>query len=255
MKIYLDLLFITNYIFDFLILLSTSLILKRNIKIYKILLGAFFGSLTLIILFIRMNQIELFLYKLLVSIIMILVTFNFKNIKYTLKNLYYLYIISIILGGFLTFINNTISYGVLFKNVNNKLNVFSSILLSIILLIIYFKETIDLKTNYNKYYKVNIYFNNKNYIFNAFLDTGNKLIDPYKRRPIILVKEEKIKNIDNYLYVPYKTISGSGILKCIKADKIYIENIGYKKKFLIGLTNNINIDNVDCILNERLLEG
>ena len=246
MKIYLDLIIIVNYIFDFIILLTTSLVLKRNIKLNKILLGALFGSLTIVTLFIRMNQFQLFFYKLLVSIIMILITFNYNNIKYTLKNIYYLYLISIILGGFLTFINN---------NTNVKLNTIMSIVLSIILLFIYFKQTTDLKTNYNKYYKINIYFSDKNYLLNAFLDTGNKLIDPYKKRPIILLKEDKININKNFLYVPYKTISGEGILKCIKADKIYIENIGYKRNFLIGLTDNINIDGVDCILNERLLEG
>ncbi len=92
---------------------------------------------------------------------------------------------------------------------------------------------------------------------NAFLDTGNKLIDPYKKRPIILVKEEKIDNIESMktILVPYSTVSDSGVLKCIIPSKIYIDGIEYKKKFLVGITKNINIDGVDCILNEKLLEG
>lgn len=259
MKVYLDIIFFINFIFDFLILLSTSLVLKRNIKIYRIILGALIGNLTLLILFIRMNTIQLLLYKILVSILMIIITFSYKNIKYFLKNLYYLYLISIILGGFLTFINNTISNyneGFIFINNNTKIDLFAAILLSIVMLISYIKNIRELKTNYNKYYNVDIYFiNNEKVSLNAFLDTGNKLIDPYKKRPIILVKNNKLKNKRNYLYVPYNTVAGSGLLKCIKAKKIYIENIGYKKKFLIGITDNINIDGVDCILNEKLLEG
>ena len=238
MKVYLD------YIFDFIILLSTSLILKRNIKFYRILFGALIGSITILELFIPMNKLELIMYKFFISILMIIFTFNFNNIRYFFKNLYYMYLISIILGGFITFINNNF----------NKLNIFIYILLSITLIYIYIKNIKELKTNYNKYYKVDIYYDNKIIKLNAFLDTGNKLIDPYKKWPVILVKEKYIK-CDKYLYIPFNTISSKGLLKCIKIDKIYIENIGYRKKLFVGLTNNINIDGIDCILNEKLMEG
>ena len=155
--------------------------------------------------------------------------------------------ISIILGGFLTFIDNL--------NIINK-NIILSIILVILIIISYIKQMKELKTNYNKYYKIDIYLNNNESItLNAFLDTGNKLIDPYKGYPIILIKENIIKEKNKYIYVPYNTISSDGLLKCIKVKKMYIEKIGYRNKFLIGLTKNINIDGVDCILNEKLLEG
>lgn len=260
MKVYLDLVFMTNFIFDFIILITTSLILKRNVKIYKIILGSLIGSLSLVILFIRMNQIQLFIYKILISIVMILFTFNYKNIRYTVTNIYYLYLVSMILGGFLTLINNQLSdynAGIIFVNKGVNTGILLSIILSIVLIISYINQTKYLKTNYNKYYKVNVYFSNCKITINGFLDTGNKLIDPYKKRPIILISEKILDNVNSnkFLLVPYHTVSGDGMLRCIKADKIYIENIGYKKKFLIGLTNNIKIDNVDCILNERLMEG
>lgn len=109
MKVYIDIVFFTNFLFDFILLLSVNIILKRNMKIYRIILGALTGTLTLLMLFIRMNSLTLFLYKLVISIIMVLITFNYKTIKYTFKNLYFLYIVSIIMGGFLYFINNQIN--------------------------------------------------------------------------------------------------------------------------------------------------
>ena len=155
-----------------------------------------------------------------------------------------MYLISIILGGFLTFINNNF----------HKFNIIISIILSVLLIIIYIKNIKELRTNYNKYYKLYIYYDNKIIKVNAFLDTGNKLVDPYKRWPIILVKEDLL-NSDNYILVPFSTISSSDLLKCIKVDKVYIEGVGYRSRLFIGLTNKINIDGVDSILNERLLEG
>lgn len=261
MKVYLDLIFITNFLFDFIILLAVSFILKRNTKLYKILLGSLFGSITLLILFVRMNNIELFIFKFIISIFMTLITFNYRDLRYTLKNIYYLYLISIILGGFLYFINiqiSTSNKGLLFVTSDISLNVFISIVLSIIMLWSYIKQMKELKTNNNKYYKICIEFLDKTKCYmNAFLDTGNKLIDPYKKRSIILVNDnlinEKLK--EKIVLVPYYTTSGEGLLKCIKISKIYIDGVLCKKRCLIGLTNNIKLDGVDCILNEKMLEG
>lgn len=258
MKVYIDLILITNFLFDFILLLTTSIILKRNMKIIRIILGALFGSLTTLSLFIRFNTIELFFFKVIVSIIMILVSFGFKNYKYFFKNIYYLYMISILLGGIVYFINIQFSYrneGLLFITKGAGINVIIGSILSIIILYKYIKEVQMLKTNYNKYYKIRIYFKNGQILtFNSFLDTGNKLIDPYRKWPIILLNEDIIKFDYKTILVPYHTVNGNGLLKCIKPNKIYIEGIGYKSKLLIGISP-INIDGVDCILNEKLLEG
>lgn len=261
MKIYLDLIALTNFLFDFIMLLATSLILKRNAKFYRVILGALFGSITILMLFIRMNSIQLFIFKFIVSIFMVLITFNYKNIRYTIKNIYYLYLVSIVLGGFLYFLNLQLfskNDGFLFISNDFHLNILISIILSIIFIYNYVKQIKKLKSSYNKYYKINIHFDNGlNYNLNGFLDTGNKLKDPYKNRPIVLINEKKIKdiNFDKFLLVPYHTVSGNGVLKCMRVNKMYIDGMLCKKKFLLGLTDNITIDGVDCILNQEILEG
>lgn len=255
MKVYIDIIFIVNLIFDFIILLSVSILLKRNVKLYRIVLGSLFGSLSIIILFIRFNRIELLLFKIIISSLMIIISFNYKNIKYFFKNYIYFYLIGIIIGGIITFFNNQflINEGLLFINKNNY-NLILGIVISIIGIKIYVKNISDLKLNYNKYYKVKLYYKNKEIIINAFLDTGNKLKDPYSFKPIILVNKRLILEEGN-IYVPYSSCNFNGILKCIKADKIYIDGLGYRNNFLIGLSDSISIDGVDCILNELLLEG
>ena len=89
-KIYLDIIMLLNFAIDFILLLTVSLILKRNIKITRIMLGAFIGGISILFLFFNINSIILFLFKLIISVIMILITFGFKTIKYTLVNLLYL---------------------------------------------------------------------------------------------------------------------------------------------------------------------
>ena len=58
------------------------------------------------------------------------------------------------------------------------------------------------------------------------------------------------------ILVPYKTICEESLLKCIKIEKILIKGVGEKNKVLLGLIeDNIKIDGIDCILNNKLMEG
>jgi len=259
MKVYVDLLFIINILFDFMLLLLVSLILRRHMKIYKIILGSLVGGLSIFFLFLDISSKILFLLKIMIAIFMCLSTFGFKDIKYTLKNILHLYLVSIVLGGILYLLNIEFSYknnGLIFYHEGISINIILILTISPILLYLYVKELKNIKTNYSKYYKINIYFrNNKNLELNAFLDTGNNLIDPYKKRPIILVDYNKIKKYitnEKELLVPYSNIGSDSILKCIRVNKIVIDDKEYKN-ILIGLSpNKIYIDGVDAILNNNM---
>ncbi|MDD6756542.1 MAG: sigma-E processing peptidase SpoIIGA, partial [bacterium] len=155
MKVYLDLIMILNFAIDFILLLSVSLMLKRNVSIYRIMLGSFIGGISILFLFFNMNSILLFLFKLIISIFMILITFGYKTIKYTLINLLYLYMSSIILGGFLYLLNLEFSYkniGIIFFNNGLSINFIFLLIVSPIILYIYIKQTKSLKYNYSNYY-------------------------------------------------------------------------------------------------------
>ena len=247
---------ILNFFFDFILLLSVSILLRRNVSIYKILGGSFIGGVSILFLFIDLNSLTLFIYKFIISILMILVSFGYKSIKYTFKNMLYLYTASIILGGFLYFLNVEFSYqqyGLVFVNNGLSVNVIFLIIFCPIIIYIYVKQGLWLKNNYSNYYKVIIYYDNKKYLLNAFLDTGNNLVVPFTKKPVILVNK-KIK-VDKFFYIPYKGVNNQGMIKCFKADKIEINNL-VKKNIIVGLLNEkIKIDGVDCLLNKKLLEG
>ena len=91
MVIYIDLVFLINFILDYLLLLTVNVALKRYARLYKLILGALFGSISLLSLFIPLNSVTLSLLKLFMAIIMSLISFGYKNIKYTLYNILYLY--------------------------------------------------------------------------------------------------------------------------------------------------------------------
>lgn len=252
MKIYLDLIFLINIWYDFLILLSVSLLLKRNIKLKRIFLGSLFGSLTFLIIFIDLNDYILIIYKIIISILMSIITFSYKDIKYTISNISYFYLISIILGGSIYLLNDSFITNNSLVIKNNLINYLFLIIISPIIIYIYLNQTKKLKNNYSNYHKVDIIYKNKLYHLNGYLDTGNNLIDPYKKRKIILVKLNINYDDTSIIYTPYESLNNIGIIKCLKIDKLFVDKKEFNN-YLIGLSNDkFRIDGINCILHNSM---
>ena len=249
MTIYVDLVFFINFIMDFYILSGVKFLLKLQTRFIRILLGSIVGSLSTFILFFKFNNIELNVIKLIISIIMIFITFGKNNI---FNKLFYLYLISIILGGSLYLINDSLGYdvsGYLFINNGYSINLIVLIIISPIIIILYLKELIKYKKKINTQYDVIIRIKNKNINLCGFLDTGNKLVDPYFNRPIILVNKKYLNmNLKKIIYVPFSSLNNDGLLKCVKPEYILVNN----KRVYNCLIENLNYD---CILNERIVDN
>lgn len=262
MKIYVDLVLLLNFGFDLLLLFGVALLLRRQTNLKRLLLGALVGSITILSMFIEMSSFMLFFVKVIISILMVLIVFGYHDFRYLFKNLFYLYTSSIMLGGFLYFLNLQCSYqqeGLIFYFNGLSVNIIVLIVFSPIIIYAYVKQGLSLKNHYSHYYQIDIYLNNGEIIpVTAFLDTGNHLEDPYQRRPIILLNKELVDfSYGKYkmVLVPYDAINHHGLLKCIVPDKIFIQGVGFRDNFLVGLSNEkIKIDGVDCIMHSKLIE-
>lgn len=248
MIIYIDLLLILNFIYDFLLLMTVSVTLKRTVKISRLLLGAFIGAISTFLIFLPINKFMILLLKIIVSIIMIIITYKYKDIKYFFNNIIYLYMCSVILAGFLYFL----------KIEFNNLSYLISLIIAPVILFLYIKEQKALKKIINYYKKVIITLkNNKELELNGFIDSGNKLKDPITNKYIILINKKTIKGIYNIrspMYIPIKTVNGSSILECIGIKNIIVDNKIYTN-YLLGLSDTFNsFDGIECLLNYHLLE-
>lgn len=257
MKIYLDLVFFINFMFDLLLLLTVKIVLKRKVKWYKTVLGALIGSLSLIVLFLKINSFTLFIIKIIISILMIITTFGFHSKSYFVKNILYLYFTSIIMGGFLYYLNLEFSYknvGLVFFHNGFSINFILLLILSPIILYIYIKQDKELKVINNYHYQVDIYYKNRVFSYDGYLDTGNKLYDPYFHKPIILLYDNKFLKIDKPIYVPYNTLDHSGMLSCFKADKIILDKITTIYKPLIAISlEPFKMDGIQVLLHKDYL--
>ncbi|MBR1414110.1 MAG: sigma-E processing peptidase SpoIIGA [Bacilli bacterium] len=246
MKVYLDIVIILNFVIDSMLLFTVASILKRQTSIKRIILASLVGELSIIHLFIHMNTFILFIYKMLISFIMVIVAFKYEDIKFTLNNYVYLFMTSFILGGTLTFLDSEgISYYIL-------------LIFIPIVLYGYIKTQKKITTDYSFYYNIKIVFNNnKEVCLTAFLDTGNKLVDPITNEGIILVEKEVLDGlvrVRSPIYVPYNSLNNHSLLKCIKPKYIEINNHKFTN-YLIGISEvKFNIDGVKCILNYKIME-
>lgn len=240
MKVYLDLIIVINFIYDFLILSSVSVLLKRNAKLFKVLISAFLGEISFITLFIPIDKTLLMILKLLLSICMVLITFGRKNF---LENIFYFYVITVILGG--------TSY--LLGGDKYIINVVLMAVVSPIIIYLYIKSIREHKAKMESIYDVIIIDGENTYKLNGYLDTGNKLIDPVTKYPVIMVSKDLLLESNKVFYVPYNVVNASSVLKCVKVDKVLIDN--KLVKVLIGLCDKeIFSKDINCILNDSLRE-
>lgn len=262
MKVYVDLIIFLNFFFDFILLLTTSIVLKRRTSIKRIVLGSLLGSITIIVLFVPLTTLTLFLLKVFLSVLIILITFGYSDFKYFITNLVYFYLISIILGGFIYYLNVSFSYkniGMVFFHKGISINYIFILICTPIIMYIYYKQMKVIREINSLYYKVDIYINESKLELIGYMDTGNTLIDPYTNRPVIITNSKKFESIIKntpFFYIPYQSINEGGLLRCYKVKKIFIEGIGVKKNIVVGVVKDkLKSNKVEVLLNYLLMEG
>lgn len=257
MVIYIDVLLIFNFIIDLLLLLSVAVILKRKVSFYSVVSGAFVGSFSILLLFYEFNNVELFLLKFLISVVMIVVSFKYRDIKYFVKNISYLYFVSIILGGGIYLFNNMVSLeNNNFKFISNsyQLNFIGMLILSPILIAYYIRKIKTLNEHIQYRYYTSIKYG-KNCIDGiGYIDSGNSLT--FKRKPVVLISSKLINfEIEEYSLLPYQALNYTGVVKCFKVDYLKYDSNVIKNIYLGIMENEVGFDGIDFLLNSKMMEG
>lgn len=237
MKVYLDLIIVLNFFFDTLIILSVSIILKERVRLSRVFLSSLIGEVSLIPLFIRLDNIFLLLLKIFLSLIMVLISFGKNNY---FNNIFYFYIITIILGGSSYLIDGN----------NMYVNLVLMIILGPIIIFLYIINSKRIKLELTCVHDVIIVDKDNTIKLRGIMDTGNNVVCPITKIPVVFVNPS-IKLLSNKSFVvPYRTIDNEGILNCQMADEFIID--GVRIKCLIAPSNNINKEEV--LLNNQMRE-
>lgn len=100
MTIYIDLIFLENLFMNSIIIYATAIILKKQIKIFRILISSIIGAIYACLYYISNLQIysSVFL-KIILSFVMVYVSFDSKSVKAFLIDVLIFYLTSFTFGG------------------------------------------------------------------------------------------------------------------------------------------------------------
>ena len=100
MTLYIDIIFLENLFMNYIILYATGIIIKSPIKLIRTFLSSAIGSIYAVVSYMSILEVysNIFL-KIMLSITMVYVAFNSKNVKSFFKQLIIFYLTSFTFGG------------------------------------------------------------------------------------------------------------------------------------------------------------
>lgn len=202
MTIYLDIILLENICMNYIILLATGLIVKNKINNLKIFLSSLLGSIYAVCTYITKLEIySTIIMKIILSIAMVYLAFDSKNIKQMLKQLIIFYLTSFAFGGcafaLLYFIRPQdilMRNGVYIGTYPLKIALLGGIV-GFIIINISFKIIKNRINKKSMFCDVEIYLNDKVSKVHALVDTGNLLKEPITGNSVIVVEKEKLYNL------------------------------------------------------------
>jgi len=201
--VYADLLFLENLLANCFIIKLASLISGFQVKLWKLLLSASFGSIYAVMTIIFSSEwLSSLLVKMVISMVMVVIAFRIGNVMELLRRWGMLllsafllagstYAFSGILGG------SMVTYaGFMYLSPKGLLKAFVFAAGLSILLVKPIGRILSGKAlREGSIVPVFINMGNKSIKINALVDTGNSLVDPLTGYPVVIVEAESIKEI------------------------------------------------------------
>lgn len=191
------------------------------------------------------------IFKLILSIVMIYVSFKPKNMKEFLRQITFFYLTSFVFGGaalgVIYMVNAgkiSIQNGIIIGNYTLK-TIFMGIILAFIIIVVAFKF---IKTKISKndlFCNITIKINRKSVKTKAMVDTGNLLKEPITNIPVAVVEHkilynvvptEILENIENILGGDFSNISENVKKEYMSKLKVIpFSSLGRQNGMLLGL--------------------
>ena len=247
MTIYLDVVLIENLCMNYIILFATGYILKIEIKHIRLIISALLGGIYSVAAYLQILEIySNILLKIILSIVMVYIAYNSKNIKQIIKQLLFFYLITFVFGGcafaLLYFIKPEqilMRNGVYIGTYPLKIVILGGIV-GFTLTVIAFKYAKMKINKKNMFCELEIYFENKKINTIALIYTGNMLKDPITSMPVIVVEKSILKNVlPDIIIDNLNKIIGGDVPKEVYEDK----NLNYITKFRVIPFSSIGKEN------------
>lgn len=263
--VYIELIFLDNFIIDLIILLTMMRVTERRVCIWRCGLGAAFGGIyaMLCVIFYRLNSP---VFKIAASCVMVLIARGFLSMRSFIVNIACFYGFTLLSAGSILLIQYLTNTQLSGSYINLPLIRYLTIgiILAILITEIIFRRK-QLASEH--IYLITAKFGKTSITLNAVLDTGNSVFDNCGNGVIIASLTHVLCQLDindacrlilpNGRHFTCVTAAGKSELKAILPDSIIIRdnNKSYHVKGYIALSENIGYRDYNALLpnNMRLI--
>ena len=220
-ELYIDVLFLENFMMDSLLLLAIHTIRKSGTTHRRIFGGSAVGSvLTCIVISLPLpGTVKFLLYHMLVNTVMLKTGIKMKGIKALFKNICLLYLFSFLFGGVLHFFRPYMRTASLFFFVAAG---------SYCLLVKGWEMLRKMERKQKNICKVIVQTDTGEHEFKALLDTGNTLEDPVTGKSVSIIDKEAARKLcgeeplKGFHYIPYRCVGKESVMPAFQIDKMCI---------------------------------
>lgn len=260
-EVYIDVLFLVNFMMDTLLLVFVGKVLKCSQSRARLVAAAALGALltcVLIVIPFLPSFVKIILLYTAVNSMMIAVAFQIRSWRLFFKAFVLLYIFAFLMGGILQWFYPYLKTGSVF---------FSAVIVSSFMIKGIWKFIAGFFFKQQKTYQVILFANGEEIVLHAFVDTGNTLKDPLSGQPVHVLDQaairEKMENWEQegFRYIPFRTVSGEGIMPAIRIEKMCIQTQSdemiWVEHPIIGISKECIFTQEDyqMLLNPEILGG
>ena len=202
MTVYVDVVLLENLCMNYIILFGTGYIIKLKIKHWRILVSSSIGAVYAILAYMGIFPLYAnIVVKIILSLCMVYIAFNPKNIKAIIKELALFYLVSFALGGCAFALLYIVRPQDIFMKDGVYIGTYPlkiALLGGVVGFIITYVAFKVVKTRMNKnelIYEIVLKINEKELTTKVMLDTGNMLKDPISNNPVILIEKKILYGI------------------------------------------------------------
>lgn len=220
-EVYIDLLFLTNFMMDSLLLLAVRKVLKKKVPVPWVFFGGAVGAgLSCLAFVIPMPGVLKAVLSLFgISTVMLMAGIKLRTWKEWQRGMGVLFVSAFLLSGILQIFQPYVHAGSLF---------FAVSVTAYIILCGCWKLFTQIRDHQKRVLEVVLSFGGKNETIRALIDTGNRLTDPVSKEPVHVIdmktaKQLGMKTLYGLRYIPYRTVNGTGVMPIVRAEKMYVK--------------------------------
>lgn len=256
-KVYVDVLFIINFITDYILLSITSFFVKRKPNHLRLILSSAIGGIYAIAAcFSYFNPYISVTLSISVAFLMVFMCYGTKSARIIFKNTAVFYLISLCsagLGFSMMNLNGNMNFfagaGFFYTNVNAyTLLLIFALAVFVIRVSFGFIKKQQLKSSF--LYSVTIEKNGKSVTDTALFDTGNFLREPFSQKSVVVAEWKTVSELfeqetliscitqtpEAFLYIPCKILNGSTGLYAFSPDRILLDGAVFKEPVLVAIS-------------------